>query len=317
MLIPLFGRCKRRAARAAEEHPWQGAGKVHGRGVDSLRRGLNFFPRQGWWFFFSGLLSSPSIAGLSTGRAGSALVAVLCLLLLASACSTKRSVPSTARQRPPAARQEVKKGTYKPYTVAGKTYVPLESSEGYTEEGLASWYGKEFHGRPTASGQIFDMYKASAAHKLLPMGTRLKVSNLDNSRSMEVTVNDRGPFIQGRILDLSYEAARRLGMVEEGVARVRIQSLGGVPRGPDGGLPGPFFIQVGSFGVRENADRLAAELTNRGYRGTRVVTAFLSGKTYYRVQAGEFRAQSTAALELDRLRKAYPNAFLVVGGERG
>ena len=89
--------------------------------------------------------------------------------------------------------------------------------------GMASWYGEEYHGRPTASGEIFDMYKLTAAHRKLPLGTRLRVTNLKNRKRVIVKVNDRGPFVRGRIIDLSYGAARKIGMIEDGVAKVRIE----------------------------------------------------------------------------------------------
>lgn len=95
--------------------------------------------------------------------------------------------------------------------------------KGRSQVGMASWYGKKFHGRPTSSGEIFDMYKLTAAHKELPLGTRVRVTNLKNRKSVILKVNDRGPFIKGRIIDLSYGAAKIIEMVEDGVARVRIE----------------------------------------------------------------------------------------------
>ena len=95
--------------------------------------------------------------------------------------------------------------------------------KGRSQVGMASWYGKKFHGRPTSSGEIFDMYKLTAAHKELPLGTRVRVTNLKNRKSVIVKVNDRGPFVKGRIIDLSYGAAKKIGMVEDGVTRVRVE----------------------------------------------------------------------------------------------
>lgn len=93
----------------------------------------------------------------------------------------------------------------------------------FVQEGMASWYGKKFHGRKTASGERFNMYDLTAAHRTLPFGTRVKVTNLENNQSVVVRINDRGPFAEGRIIDLSYAAARKIGMIEKGVARVRIK----------------------------------------------------------------------------------------------
>ena len=113
--------------------------------------------------------------------------------------------------------------TQKPYTVMGKRYTPLFSHNGFSQTGIASWYGKKFHGRKTASGDRFNMYAMTAAHKRLPFGTLVRVTHLKNGRSVAVRINDRGPFVRGRIIDLSYGAAKKLGMVAQGVARVRIR----------------------------------------------------------------------------------------------
>ena len=116
-------------------------------------------------------------------------------------------------------------GNMAEYRVFGETYRTLETSEGYEAEGIASWYGREFHGRPTSSGEPYDMYAMTAAHTTLPLPTYLEVVNLENGRRVVVRVNDRGPFLHGRILDLSYAAAWKLGMVESGTAPVRIRAL--------------------------------------------------------------------------------------------
>lgn len=113
------------------------------------------------------------------------------------------------------------------YEVFGEEYQVLHSTEGYVEEGMASWYGEEFHGRPTASGEPYDMYGFTAAHRTLPLHTWVEVTNLDNGRALVLRVNDRGPFARthARILDLSYGAARELGIVGPGTARVRVRAL--------------------------------------------------------------------------------------------
>ena len=107
----------------------------------------------------------------------------------------------------------------------GVTYVPIPSAKGYRERGVASWYGEPFHGRHTSNGEIYNMYGDTAAHKTLPMGTILLVRNLDNGRSSVVRINDRGPFVRERIIDLSYTKARELGVVARGTARVEIVAL--------------------------------------------------------------------------------------------
>jgi rare lipoprotein A len=112
-----------------------------------------------------------------------------------------------------------------PYSVMGKTYWPIQSALGYREEGVASWYGMDFHGKKTATGETYDMFSVSAAHKTLPLGSKVRVTNLQNGRELELTVNDRGPFVDGRIIDLSYASARLLGMADNGVARVRVEGV--------------------------------------------------------------------------------------------
>lgn len=120
----------------------------------------------------------------------------------------------------------IRGGTNKPsYVVRGKRYRVLDTSKGYNEVGMASWYGDKFHGRPTSTGERYDMYEFTAAHKSLPLPTFVRVTNLANDRSVVVKVNDRGPFISGRIIDLSYAAATKLGTRASGVARVRVEAL--------------------------------------------------------------------------------------------
>jgi len=116
-------------------------------------------------------------------------------------------------------------GNMAEYEVFGRTYRTLESAEGYQEEGVASWYGEEFHGRSTSSGEPYDMYAMTAAHRTLPLPSFVEITNLDNGRKVVVRVNDRGPFHGGRLIDVSYAAAHRLGMLARGTARVRVRAL--------------------------------------------------------------------------------------------
>lgn len=113
----------------------------------------------------------------------------------------------------------------RPYSVMGKTYWPVQSALGFREEGYASWYGIDFHGKKTATGEVYDMFSVSAAHKTLPLGTKVRVTNLENGRELELMVNDRGPFVDGRVIDLSYASARLLGMADKGLARVRVVGI--------------------------------------------------------------------------------------------
>ncbi len=146
----------------------------------------------------------------------------------------------------------------------------LLQSAAAEQEGTASWYGGKFHGRKTANGEIFDTNKLTAAHRALPFNTMVKVTNLGNNRSVIVRVNDRGPFIQGRIIDLSRAAAERLDMVHTGTARVRVEVLSSASTGTAEPKPVPaadrrFIIQVGSFSVAANARHLHTFLRGRGF----------------------------------------------------
>ena len=150
----------------------------------------------------------------------------------------------------------------KPYTVWGQRYEVLPSADGYREEGLASWYGTKFNGRQTSSGEVYDMYKLTAAHRSLPIPTYVRVTNLDNGKHSVVRVNDRGPFHPDRIIDLSYAAAVKLGFEDLGTARVRVAALL-----PEQALPPaeaaagpPFYVRAGRFESVAAADVMRAEL---------------------------------------------------------
>lgn len=171
---------------------------------------------------------------------------------------------------------------------------------GGVEVGLASWYGPEFHGRRTSSGEIYDMYQLTAAHRDLPLGTWIMVANLDNGRSVEVRVNDRGPFVADRIVDVSYGAARLLGMIGPGVIRVRV-TITRLASGEHGVALGPtarFTVQAGSFISLENARALERSLAD-GFPGVEVVRRTVGQDTYFRVWVGDFprRAEALAVAE--------------------
>ena len=179
-----------------------------------------------------------------------------------------------------------------------------------TETGVASWYGPGFNGRPTASGEIYDQAAMTAAHKTIPLGSRIRVTNLENDRVIEVRVNDRGPFVGTRVLDLSHAAADKLGFVRQGTARVRIEVLYS-PRPIDSiRSQVALTLQLGSFTSRENADRLRMRV-EKNFRDVTVVTARASGTTVYRVQLGEFTSRNAAEVEAGRVRRAGFDAFVV------
>lgn len=199
-------------------------------------------------------------------------------------------------------------GGTRPYTVMGRTYYPMLDAHGYTEEGVASWYGKDFHGKKTANGEIYDMRGMTAAHKILPFGTQLKVTNLDNNRSITVRVNDRGPFVANRVIDLTHSGAEKLDMLGCGTARVRLESIGTVPGQQGNDLIGLFYVQVGAFSVKENAHSLAKKLQNGG-RASRVV--FAPDINFHRVQAGPYPSLTAAESAATGLQEEFPNDFII------
>ena len=176
------------------------------------------------------------------------------------------------------------------YYVAGHRYVVLPSSSGYTERGVASWYGTEFHGLRTSTGEPYDMFAMTAAHKTLPLPTYARVTNLKNGRSVVVRINDRGPFVANRLIDLSYTAAARLDMLREGTTLVEVRAL--TPGVPDeltrsAALPPPaLYVQAGAFADAQNAQHLLARLQAAGLASAFVASP-LEGKTHlYRVRLG-------------------------------
>jgi len=152
-------------------------------------------------------------------------------------------------------------GNHSPYEVFGKKYYVLNSAAGYRQRGTASWYGSKFHGRRTSSGEPYDMHLATAAHKTLPLPTYAEVTNLDNGRRVIVKINDRGPFKDDRLIDLSYGAALRLDMIATGTAHVEVRVIDGTTMASaDPGQITETWLQAGAFGKRESAEGLARKL---------------------------------------------------------
>ncbi len=232
-------------------------------------------------------------------------LAFLCMGLIG--CGAVRIPGVYEPSKPPTSKSSKKGRTYNPYTVMGQTYSPLGSADGYSERGVASWYGPDFHGKKTANGERYDMYQMTAAHRILPMNTRLMVRNLDNGRTAEVRVNDRGPFVNNRVIDLSYAAADYLGVVGPGTARVYLETSAGQRIQ----YVGPFFVQYGAFTVPENAQRLKAKLVGRGFAGTRISVGELNGTTFWRVQAGAFSSLGEAEAARVKLTKESPDCFVI------
>ncbi len=242
-----------------------------------------------------------------------AAVVLLCAVILScSGCAQKTHQPAAANYTVVPASGTALKGWQKPYRVMGESYTPLLNHEGFVEEGIASWYGKKFHGRKTSNGEIYDMYAMTAAHKTLPLGVFVRVENKSNGRVEVVRVNDRGPFVAGRIIDLSYAVATKLAVVGPGTARVTVTALGYQQKKADGTIhytlpesiqTGPFTVQVGAFTQQQNAQRLQLKLQAR-YGSAYMRQARVDGQSFYRVQAGHY----TSLLEAQQAREALANS---------
>jgi len=235
-----------------------------------------------------------------------------CLALLISACAAPYYEPPPPRPTP---------GHPKPYRVNGAWYQPIPHARGFEQTGVASWYGRDFHGRRTSNGEVYDMYGMTAAHKTLPLGTFVRVSNLENGKSVDVRVNDRGPFVRGRIIDLSYTAAKQVGIVGPGTARVKLVALGAPQPAKGSGAPakyvpidyysGNFTFQVGAFTERANAERLVAKLDQR-YRNAHMVPYFDGRRAFYRVRVGRSsNLEEATAYEQALVREGFEQAFIV------
>lgn len=183
-------------------------------------------------------------------------------------------------------------GNRSPYTVLGKTYSVLPSSAGYRERGIASWYGEKFHGRLTSNREPYDMYQMTAAHKTLPLPTYARVTSLDNGRSVVLRINDRGPFHDNRLIDLSYAAAVKLGIQQRGTGLVEIEALDA--EHPDlAGLPAPpplavhrLYVQIGAYGSRDNARAMADRLDELDFDDVFLDRVHVGGELLHRVRIG-------------------------------
>ncbi|MFT5141088.1 MAG: rare lipoprotein A [Rhodothermales bacterium] len=191
-------------------------------------------------------------------------------------------------------------GNRSPYEVLGKTYKVMSSNQGYKKRGIASWYGSKFHGRRTSSGEVFDMHLATAAHRNLPLPTYAEVKNLDNGRKVIVKINDRGPFHEDRLIDLSYGAALRLGMAANGTARVEIKAINfdsGQSTRPAVKIADGTFLQVGAFGQRDSAEQLAGRMTKEKLQPVSIQP----GDGLFKVWIGPYKYESDISLAIDRL----------------
>ncbi|MEE9142322.1 MAG: septal ring lytic transglycosylase RlpA family protein [Gammaproteobacteria bacterium] len=182
------------------------------------------------------------------------------------------------------------------YQVFGERYRVMDSAGGYVERGVASWYGKQFHGNRTSNGEIFDMYALTAAHKTLPIPVNAEVKNLRNGKTVVVRINDRGPFVDNRLIDLSYAAARELGLLNDGTGLVEVRVLGGAPVASqpqqvattETTYTGPteLFLQVGAFSEASNAERMRRRLSDAGIGEVVIVTEDTGHRVLHRVRVG-------------------------------
>ena len=256
------------------------------------------------------------------------LIACFSLVLLLSSCSTTSSIPGNSDSAPSgriidvskiqdAVPRPVKRSRYgnpSSYTVFGKRYYVLKTSTGYRQKGTASWYGTKFHGRRTSSGEAYDMYKMTAAHKTLPIPSYARVTHLQTGKSIIVKINDRGPFVNNRLIDLSYVAAHKLGIVRRGTGPVEVEVITPDdlkhPPTPTSYVvknsvvpadsshhhvhPKPLYLQVGVFSLRENAERLRQELLDLPLPDIHVISDGQVSEPLYRVRIGPIHKQSEA-----------------------
>jgi len=243
---------------------------------------------------------------------------LILLILLASCAKTAPPPPAQPSPPPPAGLR-----SQKPYQINGIWYYPLPSSDGYVEEGMASWYGADFHGKATSCGEPYDMYGLTAAHKTLPLGTYVKVTNLRNGKALILRINDRGPFVAGRIIDLSCRGAQELETMQSGVCPVRVEAVQHASEQYIGlnaywktdPVPsfryGLFTVQIGAFKEQANAYRLKDKMS-RTHKDVAVSYVTSRAGDFHRVQVGTYQDILVARKELDALRgNGYRDAFVV------
>lgn len=239
--------------------------------------------------------------GASGIRVGRALAVLLLAVLTGCAGPGARRGPDYRQDGPPLQPVDISgipdavprdeppcRPCLRPYEVDGVEYRPLVSAAGYQARGTASWYGREFHGRPTANGERYDMLAMTAAHPTLPIPSYVRVTHLGNGRSVVVRINDRGPFRRGRLIDLSYAAAARLGLVGHGSGPVLVQAVmpGGTPAPPQRAVTGAVYLQVGAFGDAAAARRVASRLRAEALTPVQVQVERSGGRALHKVRLG-------------------------------
>jgi rare lipoprotein A len=280
-----------------------------------------------------------------TTRARNTQLAAMAVVLLLAGCSlaprdSGPSQPMDFSHLPdavPKHEQRTRAGNPPTYVVLGKRYHLMPESTGYVERGIASWYGRKFHGRKTSNGETYDMYAMTAAHKTLPIPSYLQVTNLDNGQSVVVRVNDRGPFHGNRIVDLSYAAASKLGFAQNGTGKVELRAIepgqpqtiisaGATPTAsastppdtpPDTPTGTPavsqLFLQLGSFISLNNAESLRTQLAQNNVADVIVQQTEVDRKNIYRVRVGPIASMEeadTIASRINDLGMGVPNIVI-------
>lgn len=257
----------------------------------------------------------PPIRNPANNATARAVALMLGALMLTACAATRWEQPAPRKSSAPSTQSTQRNSPGNPpfYEVFGQRYYVMQSSYGYKEQGVASWYGKKFHGKPTSSGEIYDMHSMTAAHKTLPLPTQVRVTNLRNGRSVVVKVNDRGPFIDNRLIDMSYAAASQLDMIKSGTTLVEVEVLNAASAAgpvladdvapqaqfsalnpissaaaePAQNLPQvSLFLQVGAFGEQANAQQLKQRLQDSGIQNVLISYDTDDTAAIYRVRLG-------------------------------
>lgn len=248
-------------------------------------------------------LNPKSAFGRTSGVLPSRLaIAVICALVISAGCAHRSHTAQPPVQNPPEQQPAAPiPGTPAPSPPSGPPSAierqPAIPGQ-YVEEGVASWYGDPFNGRHTSNGEIYDMHQFTAAHRTLPFGAIVRVTNLRNGKQTEVRITDRGPFVANRVIDLSLSAAQAIDMVGIGTAPVRLEILGGP--NPQAGF---FGVQVGAFQSQDNAERFRAQLEAR-YPSVSVATYDSPNGLFYRVRVGRLPSENAAQQLADQLHSA-------------
>ena len=216
------------------------------------------------------------------------------------------SIPNAIPKKEP-----LNKFSNRPYKVFGKTYYPMTSLKPYTATGYATWYGKKYHGNKTSIGEVYDMYKMTAAHKTLPLPCYVKVTNLKNDKTVIVRVNDRGPFVKDRIIDLSYAAANRLEIIEKGSELVKVELIDLDKKVKVSKISKQIYIQAGLFSDEKNADNLIDKIKKLGTVKNENIKK-IKNEDQFQVLIGPFKNNQKAKIKKDELSdNFFINGFIV------